>query len=324
MEPRSRLRFIDAPVLTVGETMALIDPLDDGPYEYGTRLQLRIAGAESNFAIALSRLGIGVSWISCVGCDPFGDMILTALKSEGVDISRVRCDPEAPTGVFFKWRQRGRSFNAYYRRGSGATGLSVKDVPDDALEGVNLVHQSGITTALSDRCRELVPELAFRAHRRGQLTTFDLNYRPRLWTRPGLAGEAACEVLANTDWCLCGLDEGNLIFDTSSPDELFDVLRAAGARNVVIRLGAEGAFVSVGDSLEKVKPSPLVDVVDEIGAGDAFAAGFVYGLLNGWAPQSSVRAGNLIAATALRGTGDWETVARLSEIQEDLIACQVS
>ncbi len=147
--------------------MALFDPLDDGPYEYGTRLELRIAGAESNFAIAVSRLGIGVSWISCIGCDPFGDVILTALKSEGVDISRVRRDPEAPTGVFFKWRSEGRSFNAYYRRGSAASGLSVKDVPDDALDGVRLVHQSGITTALSESSRELARELAFRARRRG-------------------------------------------------------------------------------------------------------------------------------------------------------------
>jgi len=312
------------PVLTVGETMALFDPLDDGPYEYGTRLELRIAGAESNFAIAVSRLGIGVSWISCIGCDPFGDVILTALKSEGVDISRVRRDPEAPTGVFFKWRSEGRSFNAYYRRGSAASGLSVKDVPDDALDGVRLVHQSGITTALSESSRELARELAFRARRRGLLTTFDLNYRPRLWTRPAIAGEAAREVLANVDWCLCGLDEGNLIFETTGPDELSNVLHGAGARNVVIRLGAEGAFVSAGDSLEKVKPPRLVEVVDEVGAGDAFAAGFVYGLLNTWAPQACVRAGNLIAATALRGTGDWETVARLSEIQEDLVACQVS
>src|SRR5258708_24270218 len=224
------------PVLTVGETMALFDPRDDGPYEYGTRLELRIAGAESNFAIAVSRLGIGVSWISCVGCDPFGDVILTALKSVGVDISRVRRDPEAPTRVFFKSRSEGRSFNAYYRRGSAASGLSVKDVPDDALDGVRVVHQSGITTALSESSRELVRELAFRARRRGLLTTFDLNYRPRLLTRPAIPAEAAREVLPNVAWSLCCLAKANLLFETTVPDELSNVLHGSGAGTVELRL----------------------------------------------------------------------------------------
>lgn len=309
-------------VVTVGETMALIDPLEDGPLEYGKRLELRIAGAESNFAIALSRLGIAVSWISCVGRDPFGDIILAALESEGVDISWVGRDSKAPTGVFFKWRDDGQSFNAYYRRGSAATGLSVNDVPDQALDGVRLVHLSGITTALSHSTRELVNDLARRAHHRGLLTTFDLNYRAKLWMKPKIASEAARAVLPEVDWCLCGLDEGNALFNTNRPDELLDVLLVAGAHNAVIRIGADGALVWVGQRLEWVKPPRVVQVVDEVGAGDAFAAGFAYGLLNGWAPQSCARAGNLIAATALRGKGDWETVARFAEIQKDLLACQ--
>ncbi len=288
-------------VLTVGETMALIDPVEDGPLEYGNRLELRVAGAESNFAIALCRLGIAVLWISCVGCDPFGDLVVTALKSEGVDISRVRRDPTAPTGVFFKWRRDGRSLNAYYRLGSAAAGLSVKDVPDEALDGVRLVHLSGITTALSDSSRELVNDLAWRAHHRGLLTTFDLNYRAKLWMQPRIAADAARAILPNVDWCLCGLDEGNALFDTTRPDELLDVLLAAGARNAVIHAGGDGALVSAGQRIEWVRPPHLVEVVDEVGAGDAFTAGFAYGLLNAWAPQSCARAGNLIAATALRG-----------------------
>ena len=93
-------------VLTGGETMALIDPLEAGPLQYGSRLELRVAGAESNFAIALSRLGIAVSWISNLGCDPFGDLVLTALKSEGVDISRGWTRPDSTDRRFLQMATR--------------------------------------------------------------------------------------------------------------------------------------------------------------------------------------------------------------------------
>jgi len=119
-------------------------------------------------------------------------------------------------------------------------------------------------------------------------------------------------VLEHVDWYLCGLEEGNLLWGTSSAEEL----AAAIPCKAVIRVGAEGAIVTG----ERVPPPRRVDVRDEIGAGDAFAAGFAYGLLQGWEPVACVRAANLIAATALAGTGDWETLPRLEEVESDLAA----
>ncbi len=116
--------------------MALLDPLEDGPLAYGSHLQLRIAGAESNFAIALSRLGISVSWISRLGSDQFGDLIVASLAAEGVDVAGVCFEPHVPTGAFFKWREGGRSQNLYYRAGSAASRLSLDDLHADALIGV--------------------------------------------------------------------------------------------------------------------------------------------------------------------------------------------
>lgn len=308
-------------VLTLGETMALLDPIDEGPFASGTRFQLRIGGAESNFAIALSRLGIPVTWISRLGQDPFGDVILDTLQREGVDVARVLRDPVGPTGVFFKWRRDGRSHNAYYRRGSAASRLGLSDITDDVLAGVGLLHLTGITTGISERSRTLVVELARRAHSRGVVTMFDINYRSALWESPRAAGEACREVLAFVDWCLCGLEEGNVVFGTSDPDELVEAITGVGAGGAVIRLGAQGALVWHDGRLETVAPALVEHVVDEVGAGDAFAAGFAWGLLHSWSPASCARAGNLLAAFALRGTGDWETVPRLSAIEADLLAC---
>jgi sugar/nucleoside kinase (ribokinase family) len=293
-------------VLTVGETMVLLDPVGD-QLDYGSTLTLRVAGAESNFAIALARLGVPVAWVSRVGDDPLGEVVRSTIAGEGVDVSHVRVDP-APTGVFFKWREDGRSFPLYYRRGSAAAQLKPGDVPDAALEGVELVHLTGITTALGDGPRALVLELAERARARGAIVTFDPNFRPALWADAGEAARAQAQVLPFVDWYLCGLDEGRALFGVRSAEE---IVEAAGATEVVVRLGSRGALVRGVE----VAPERVEDVVDEVGAGDAFAAGFAYGLLKGWTPDRSARAANLLAAHALRGTGDWETLPHLAELR---------
>jgi sugar/nucleoside kinase (ribokinase family) len=287
--------------------MVLLDPVGDGPLEYGSTLTLRVAGAESNFAIALARLGVPVAWVSRVGDDPLGEIVRSTLDGEGVDVSFVRVDA-APTGVFFKWREDGRSSPLYYRRGSAAAGLEPGDVPDAALDGVELVHLTGITTALGDGPRALVVDLAQRARARGAIVTFDPNFRPALWADAGEAARAQAQVLPFVDWYLCGVEEGRALFGVQSADELVESL---GRTDAVVRLGPRGALVRGVE----VNPERVEDVVDEVGAGDAFAAGFAYGLLQGWPPERCARTGNVLAAHALRGTGDWETLPRLAELR---------
>jgi 2-dehydro-3-deoxygluconokinase len=283
--------------------MALVDPGEDGGMRAGMPLTLRFAGAESNFAIALSRLGVSVAWVSRLGRDAFGDMIEGGLAREGVDVRWVARDDATRTGVFFKWRSEGRSRVAYYRAGSAASRLRPGDVPDEALDGVRLVHLTGITMAISETARELVLDLARRAKERGALVLFDPNFRPALPDTPEAAADRQRDVLRHVDWYLCGEEEAGLLWrDAQIP------------ARTVMRVGARGAIV---DGVE-VPPLRTERVVDEVGAGDAFAAGFAYGLLQGWEPADCAAAGNVIAATALAGTGDWETLPRLVEVEADL------
>ncbi len=289
-------------VLTAGETMALFDPVEDGDLRLGMPLTLRFAGAESNFAIALARLGVPVAWVSRLGRDPLGDLIERELLEEGVDLRWLRRD-DAPTGLFLKWRSGGRSHVAYRRAGSAASRLRREDVPDQALEGVRLVHLTGITMAISESARDLVLDLARRAKERGAEVLFDPNFRPALPDTPEAAASRQRDVLPYVDWYLCGEGEAQLLWqDTEIP------------ARTVIRVGARGAIV---DGLE-VPPTRTVAVVDEVGAGDAFAAGFAYGLLRGWPPADCAHTGNVIAAAALAGTGDWETLPRLADVHADL------
>lgn len=290
------------PVLTVGETMALLDSVEDGPPRLGTRFALRFGGAESNFAVGLARLGLDVRWVSRLGRDPFGDLVAEGLAAEGVDIRWVRRD-DAPTGIFWKWRAGGASHVGYRRAGSAASRLEPGDVPDDALAGVQVVHLTGITMAISNTARELVLDVARRARAAGALVVFDPNFRPALPDTPEAAAERQRAILPHVQWYLCGEGEKSLLW----PDGEIPVPS-------VVRIGARGAIV---DGVV-VPPPRTAAVVDEIGAGDAFAAGFVYGLLHGWSPTACAHAGNVIAAGALAGTGDWETLPRIDDVRDDL------
>jgi 2-dehydro-3-deoxygluconokinase len=306
-------------VLTVGETMALLDPLGQGELAHSGLLTLRLAGAESNFAVGLSRLGIRVRWISRLGADPLGDMIFDTLAGEELDLRDVVRDPGAPTGVFLKWRSGVRTQVAYYRRDSAASRLGRADVPDEALAGVRLVHLTGITLALSDGAADLVRDLARRAHEHGAQVVFDPNWRPALWPSPAEAAAAQSDVLPFVDWYLCGEEEGQVVFGTSDPVSTLAAACAGGAGAAVVRVGARGAIVRDSNGITTEVPSVReVTVVDEIGAGDAFAAGFAFGLLQGWRPPDCARLGNVLAAFALEGTGDWETLPRLTEIVDQL------
>jgi 2-dehydro-3-deoxygluconokinase len=310
-------RRIMAGVLTLGETMALFDGVEATGLRSGQPFRLRIAGAESNFGIALRRLGIDVTWISRLGSDPLGDLIFETLALEGLDLSLVR-RAEAPTGVFLKWHEAGSNRVLYRRAGSAASTLEPADVPDDAIERADLVHLTGITTALSGSARETVVETARRARAAGRIVTFDPNYRPALWSSPAAAEEAAREVLPFVNWVLCGLEEGWLLFAVASPGELRAAVQAAGAGDLAVRVGTGGAVIWRDQHELRVPPLRLEEVVDEIGAGDGFAAGFAFGLLRKLDPAACARAGNVIAARALRGTGDWETFPFLPEVESEL------
>jgi 2-dehydro-3-deoxygluconokinase len=289
-------------VLTLGETMILLDPAQEGRLQLGLPMTLRFAGAESNFAIALARLGIGVTWVSRLGRDAFGDLIAAALAAEGVDVSLVRRE-DVRTGLFVKWRDDGRSRVAYWRAGSAATRLAPGDVPDEAFEGVRVVHLTGITMAISESARDLVLDVARRAHEGGIVVLFDPNFRPALPDTPDAARERQREILPYVDWYLAGEAEAQLLWgDEQLPCE------------AVLRRGEAGAVVGG----ELVPPPRLAEVLDEIGAGDGFAAGFAFGLLRGLEPREACRIGHLVAAGALAGTGDWETFPRLEELEPHL------
>lgn len=305
--------MIDA--LAVGETMVLLDPVEDGPLERVSGYRQRVAGAESNFAIALARLGLRAAWMSRLGADPFGRLIRSCLAAEGVEV-RADEDPDAPTGIYFKERTGPDAIAVhYYRSGSAASRLRSEDVPEDLVRQARLLHFTGISLAVGGTLPEATLHAVNLARRHGVQVSFDPNLRPRLW-RPAAARQALDPVLRDLDLLLAGQGEIELLMDETDLGRLLAGLRRRSIRVVVLKRGAAGALVASDDRLVVIPPAQVERVVDSVGAGDAFDAGFVAGYLNGLDVAESGKLGAAVGAAALAGTGDYETVPGWAEARQ--------
>jgi 2-dehydro-3-deoxygluconokinase len=302
-------------LVTLGESMVLLIAEQAGPLREATTFRRHVAGAESNVAIGVRRLGHAAGWISRVGDDEFGRAVLFRIRGEGVDTSRVIVDGGAPTGVFFRERREiGPLEVVYYRRGSAASRLCPADLDADYIRSAHFLHLTGITPALSASCRETVFAAAEIARAAGVRVVLDPNYRSKLWTadeaRPVLQDLARhCDIL------LPGLDEAVLLTGQADPETAAHQVAALGPTTVVVKMGAQGAVVVEGDRQIHAPAAALERVVDPVGAGDAFAAGLVAGLLRGYALEAALQLAHRCGAQAMTAPGDmealplWEDVA---------------
>ncbi|MCL5779908.1 MAG: sugar kinase [Firmicutes bacterium] len=302
-------------VVTLGETMVLLNALNTGPLKYVTHFVRQIGGAESNFAIGVSRLGHSVGWISRVGKDEFGKYIISFIRGEGVDTSQVKEDSDAPTGVFFKERQEGGESKVYYyRKGSAASRMVPADLNPDYIAGAKFLHITGITPALSESCYETILEAIRLAKSRGVTISLDPNIRLKLWSAER-AKEVIMGLVSQADIVLPGLEEGRLLVGAEEPEEIAARMLETGAKIVVIKCGAKGAYLATENHAEFVPGYPVARVVDPIGAGDGFAAGFISGLLKGWSVTEAVKLANAVGARATQVIGDVEGLPTMEEVE---------
>ena len=288
-------------LLAVGETMVVVTPTTPAPLSETPTYVLRPGGAESNVAIHLARLGHRTAWFSAVGDDPFGQIIVEHLASAGVDTSRVLTVPGAPTGIYFKHVADGHSRMYYYRAGSAASTLGPWAAPRIAAVPARIIHFTGITPALSEGCAELTRELMTKRTTES-LVSFDVNFRPRLWS-PTDAAPVLRELASCADVVFVGLDEARDLWGAAEPSEVRRILPEPGT--VVVKDAAIGATeFGAGTDESWYEPTPASTVVELIGAGDAFAAGWLSGLLRGFNSARRLALGHRVAAEVLHTTAD--------------------
>jgi len=309
-------------VVTLGETMVLFVPSTIGPLRYISRFEKTIGGAESNVAIGLARLGHQAGWVSRLGNDEFGLYVLNFIRGEGIDTSRVILDNDHSTAVFFKERHELNEPKVYYyRKGSAASYMGPEDLDESYIASAKFLHITGITPALSKSCRETV-YAAIKLARKHQVTVvFDPNIRLKLWSSEE-ARMTLMDICKLCDIVMPGIDEGKLITGESHPEKIADALLCQGAKVVIIKLGEEGAYFQTHDEKGYIPAIKVSKVVDAVGAGDAFAAGLLSGLIRGSALPEAVQLGNRVASFALTVTGDvdglpsWEQVNPNRKTQE--------
>ncbi|MFF8725246.1 sugar kinase [Streptomyces sp. NPDC015171] len=269
-----------------------------------------IGGAESNVACALAAFGHPARWVSRVGADGFGDHLVERIAGYGVDVTAVHRDPDRPTGVYFRTagdRGTGAHEVAYYRAGSAASAMSVRNTDPGPVRAGRVLHLSGITAALSADCRDLLHELT--APRPGRpLVSFDVNHRPGLWRDTG-GGRVLLGLARRADIVFVGEDEAEEAWGvTGGPEAIRAALPEPAL--LVVKRGARGATAfarPAGDGTHPPaarEPALDTDVVATTGAGDAFAAGFLSATLRDLPVKTRLRYGHLFAAAALTTPGD--------------------
>ncbi|MFI9821640.1 sugar kinase [Streptomyces sp. NPDC052013] len=298
-------------VVALGESMVTFLPSTPGRLADVPSFDRAIGGAESNTACMLAAAGHSVRWISRVGADPFGDHLVEAIAGHGVDVSSVARDPDRPTGIYFRTagdRATDAHEVAYYRAGSAASAMTPENVDADAALTGRVLHLSGITAALSDGCLRLLRELT--APRPGRpLISFDVNYRAGLW-RNAAGPHVLLDLARRADIVFVGEDEARDVWGLHGARAVREALPEPEL--LVVKQGRGGAVVldkdpgdcEDTDGTATHVPALRVDVTAAVGAGDAFAAGFLSAALRALPVRERLRYGHLFAAAALTAPGD--------------------
>lgn len=278
----------------------------------GTRLEsaqslnVTIGGAESNVAAALARLGRKVAWSSVLPRNIFGQRIVAELTRHGVDTRHVHWVDRGRVGVYYlDTGAPPRPTHVLYDRAGSAMAIAEPEqVSTDLVSQGTFLHLTGITPALSPNCAEIARKFAQQAVDADVPLSFDVNYRAALWP-PAMAAEMLEPFCVASTVLFCGRHDAELIWGLSGSDD--DLLRALsnrfGAATTVLTLGEQGAMAMTQDGQILRQPAIPATAIDRVGAGDAFAAGFLHGYLDGDI-ELGLRRGVALAALKLTIEGD--------------------
>lgn len=284
-------------ILALGEAMVEFNQSskDEPNYLQG------FGGDTSNFCIAASRQGARTGFVSAVGEDHFGRLLIDLWQREGVDTSAVRIDGQAPTGVYFVSHGSGGHQFDYLRAGSAASRYAPRDLPLDAIAGAKVIHLSGISLAISVSACDAAFAAIEHARANGVRVSFDTNLRLKLWPL-ARARAVMLEAIRQTDICLPSWDDVTELTGLTGRDEIVDYLLALGPRIVALKLGKEGSYVATPDE-RRVVPGRVVNAVDATGAGDCFGGAFIARIVAGDDPFDAARYANVTAGLSTQGFG---------------------
>ena len=298
-------------VIAAGEVM--VELAGPKPLARVETIKRSNSGDVLNVAVALGRLGLPCAILTKVGDDPFGDYLLEDWAGLGVD-QRYVTRGGGPTGLYVAEHAADASYQIWYwRRGSAASTITPADVDRVDLDGVRLVHLSGISQAISASSRAATRRLAERARERGIPVSLDINFRPQIWSGEQ-AAEAMHEVLPDADFVFCGApDESLAVAGLGDPEDAARYFLDQGAEVVAVTMAENGALAADADEVVRL-PHVARHVKGPQGAGDAFVGGFLAGRLAGAGLATCARFGTLVAGLKVEKPGPLHGLPQRAEI----------
>ena len=323
-------------LVTFGEAMLRLTPPDSQTLEKTTSLDVYVGGAELNVAVAAAKLGAQTRWVSRLPENPVGRMIANRASEQGVDVSCVAWTREGRAGLYFVevGAEPGTTNVTYDRSGSAMArmGRGMIDWPR-ALSDAKWFHVSGITPALSESAAMAMVEALQAAEHLGLTISYDLNFRPKLW-RPERARAAQETLLRYVDVLIASEDGAKLVFNAAddSAEDLAHGLQTRyqipavviTVRNSKQTRSASWGALAIADGRLHRAPTMACEVLEPIGAGDAFSAGLIYGRLRGEPWDSAARYGVALAALKHGTAGDfsWSSLEDMKQAVERAAVAQ--
>ena len=302
-------------IITIGDAMITFDPVTKGPMRFVNQFTRKIGGAELNVMIGCSRLGIKTGWIGRLGKDEFGRHIFNTVRGEGIDVSEVKLIEDYPTSLNFKEvHAAGNSNTYYYRHKSPTETFLVADVPVEFIKKAKILHVTGVFPAILENNRKIILEALKVAKENNVKISLDPNIRLKLWTKEE-ARETLLSYLPYVDYLLTGKEELEILFETTEEQALIDHLHRYSFEQVIIKNGEDGASYLHENEFVHVPGVTVNKVVDTVGAGDGFDAGFLYGVIHEWEVVESVQLANAIGAMVVQVEGDNEGLPFLEEVE---------
>lgn len=290
-------------LFTFGEALALFLTGDTDSVVSAREFNLQVAGAEANVAVAVTRLGLSSMYQTRVGLDELGDVIITELMKEKIDVTRIK-RVDSYTGAMVRNRGTSQPVNAtYLRTASAASTMTPSDIERSDIERCRWLHVTGITAAISQSARETVAEALNIARAGGTRTSFDLNVRRKLWSESN-ARKVLLDLAQNVDVLFGGVDEYQVVWGSNDPKTNLSCAVDRGIKTAIMTAGPGLIRVLSDGEYFEVSP-PVITAVDPVGSGDAFVGGTIAGLLSGLDLMGAIVQGSECGASVASQIGDW-------------------
>lgn len=308
-----------AEFISFGETMMAFSPESPGSLKYKHNYSCKAAGAETNTLIGVQKLGHSTGWLSRLGKDGPGEFVLSQIQAEGVNTDHVQLDSCHATGIMLKQlRSHGETSIFYYRSGSAFCHASLSDAAYRFLSNARLFHFTGITPVLSEACKKELDKILVFCRAKKIPVSFDPNVRLKLWKNKDYR-DLMKRYITLSDYVMLGAKEAGIIFGEASIEgfaaKIWNI--APSLSFLAIKNGAEGAYVYDKTDAHFIKPYPCTPI-DPVGAGDAFNAGFLAGILEGQDLKTCGRIAAICGALATETVGDIEGLPGREELMYHL------